>query len=202
LSAQAADLLGLRAGIPVSYGGGDAACATRGACILGMERCTQLLVQVLGYATLTESPVPDPLMRMQLFLDLEGQLFNVCGTVQSAGIALDWVQNLFAQQSKSQTKDYNDLETDLRKLPIGSHGVLFLPYLMGERTPYWDAHARGAYIGLSLSTGRHEFLRSTYEGVAFALADVMHVLRDLQLPVNRFILLGVQFVARCGKNHS
>ncbi len=190
LSIQAAELLGLKSGIPVSYGGGDAACATRGAGVSGMGEAYAAIGSSAWISTLSESPVPDPMMRMQHFLDLEGEQFNICGTVQSAGIALDWAQNLFAQEYKTESESYKDLEANLRKLPIGSWGVLFLPYLMGERTPHWDAYARGAYIGLSLSTDKYGLLRSTYEGVAFALADIMHIFKELHLPINRFTLLG------------
>lgn len=190
LSKESAVLLGLTEGIPVSVGGGDAACATRGAGVLGSRQAYGAIGSSAWISTLTEKPVPDQLMRMQHFLDLEGLLYNVCGTVQSAGIALDWIRHLLGETPTKTMNSYEMAEELLRAVPIGSSGVLFIPYLMGERTPYWDANARGAYIGLSLSTDKPTLLRATYEGVAFALRDCMHVYGELGIDIRSFTLLG------------
>lgn len=189
LVGEVAGLLGLRAGIPVSYGGGDAACATRGAGVSTPGQGYAALGSSAWVSTLAQQPQFDDKMRMQHFLDLEGELCNVCGTVQSASIALDWIRQLLKRHGSGR-EDLNVIEGRLEKLPVGSMGVLFLPYLMGERTPHWDARARGAYIGLSLSTDTDTLIRATYEGVAFALADCMDVYDDLALPIRQFTLLG------------
>jgi xylulokinase len=190
LSRESAVLLGLTEGIPVSVGGGDAACATRGAGVLGTRQAYGAIGSSAWISTLSEAPVPDNRMRMQHFLDLEGRLYNVCGTVQSAGIALDWIRHLLGETPSGTSESYGVSEELLRTIPIGSSGVLFIPYLMGERTPYWDASARGAYIGLSLSTDKKTLLRATYEGVAFALRDCMKVYGELGIDIRSFTLLG------------
>lgn len=190
LSRESAVLLGLTEGIPVSVGGGDAACATRGAGVLGTRQAYGAIGSSAWISTLSEDPVPDQLMRMQHFLDLEGRLYNVCGTVQSAGIALDWIRHLLGETPSGSSESYGISEELLRTVPIGSSGVLFIPYLMGERTPHWDANARGAYIGLSLSTDKRTLLRATYEGVAFALRDCMDVYGELGIDIQSFTLLG------------
>ncbi|OHD33581.1 MAG: hypothetical protein A2Y31_02200 [Spirochaetes bacterium GWC2_52_13] len=190
LSRESAVMMGLTEGIPVSVGGGDAACATRGAGVLGTRQAYGAIGSSAWISTLAENPVPDQLMRMQHFLDLEGRLYNVCGTVQSAGIALDWIRHLLGENPSETSDSYEISEGLLRSVPIGSSGVLFIPYLMGERTPHWDANARGAYIGLSLSTDKPTLLRATYEGVAFALRDCMNVYAELGIDIRSFTLLG------------
>lgn len=189
LHREAASVLGLKAGIPVSYGGGDAACATRGAGVARPGQSYAALGSSAWVSTLAPQVVSDERMRMQHFLDLEGQLCNVCGTVQSASIALDWIRHLL-KRHELDGDGHDVVEARLERLPVGNSGVLFLPYLMGERTPHWDARARGAYIGLSLSTDADTLIRATYEGIAYALADCMDVYDDLGLPINRFTLLG------------
>lgn len=185
LTEEAARLLGLNQGIPVSYGGGDAACATRGAFVTSPGEAYAAIGSSAWVSVLSSHPVPDAKMRMQHFFDLDGKLVNVCGTVQSAGIAIDWAMGLLGKQS---TRD--DMETMASQVKPGSSNVLFLPYLMGERTPHWDSFAHGAYIGMSLSTDAATMLRATYEGVAFALGECVSVYDDLGLQLDKFTLLG------------
>jgi xylulokinase len=188
LSREAASLLSLPAGIPVSAGGGDGSCATRGALLRGGGEAYISLGSSAWASVLADKPVFDPKRRIQNFFDLDGFSCNICGTVQCAGIALDWAFDLL--WGKDTRQDYRAVEDELEELPPGSGGILFLPYLMGERTPHWDAAARGLFIGLSLSSGRNAVLRSVYEGVAFALKDIIAVYDDLGLPVDSLTLLG------------
>ncbi|MDR1587260.1 MAG: hypothetical protein LBS57_07385 [Treponema sp.] len=188
LSREAASLLSLPAGIPVSAGGGDASCATRGALLRGDNEAYISLGSSAWASVLSGRPVFDPKRRIQNFFDLDGFSCNICGTVQCAGIALDWVFDLLWGENTRQ--DYRAIEEELEAAPAGSGGILFLPYLMGERTPHWDAAARGLFIGLSLSSGRNAVLRSVYEGVAFALKEIVAVYDDLGLPIDRLTLLG------------
>lgn len=192
LSATAAAALGLKAGTPVVTGGGDAACATRGAGIRDAAAAYACVGSSAWISTLLPRPAPDP--RMQNFFDLDGVRCNLCGTVQSAGIAVDWALGLVSglrKEGGAQKKvDFAAVEEAVGAVPAGADGVLFVPYLMGERTPYWDADARGAFIGFSLYHDRNTLLRSVYEGVAFALRDVLEVYRDLGLGVAELTLLG------------
>jgi xylulokinase len=187
LSKEAAAILGLPSGIPVSLGGGDAACATRGSGIAGGGEAYISLGSSAWVSRLAPAPVLDPRRRLQNFFDLDGSSCNVCGTLQSAGIALDWARGLFRE---TETGDYRRLEQDLEAVPPGSEGVIFLPYLMGERTPHWDASARGAFIGLSLSSNSKTLLRAVYEGTAFGLKDITDVYADIAMPIDVLVLLG------------
>jgi xylulokinase len=188
LSREAALLLSLPAGIPVSAGGGDGSCATRGALLCGGSEAYISLGSSAWASVLSDKPIFDPKRRIQNFFDLDGLSCNICGTVQCAGIALDWAFDLLWGENTQQ--NYRAIEEELEELPPGCGGILFLPYLMGERTPHWDAAARGLFIGLSLSSERKAVLRSVYEGVAFALKDIITVYDDLGFPVNSLTLLG------------
>ncbi|MDR0759243.1 MAG: hypothetical protein LBF74_03940 [Treponema sp.] len=189
ISKEAAAVLGLKPGIPVSVGGGDAACATRGSGVSGSGQAYISLGSSAWVSRLSSAPVLDPKRRMQNFFDLDGRSCNVCGTLQSAGSAVDWAFRLL-RGSESVSSDYRQIEKDLDTVPPGSEGVIFLPYLMGERTPHWDASARGLFIGLSLSSGPQSLLRSVYEGIAFGLKEIIDIYGDLSMPIDSLILLG------------
>jgi xylulokinase len=180
LSTQAAELLGLSAGLPVSTGGGDAASATRGAFIDGPNRGYLCLGTSAWISTLSVTMVTDPAMRLQHFFDLDGRMINLCATVQSAGSAIQWARSLLWDSS-----EYRDEHASTQ-----SAGVLFLPYLQGERTPHWDATSRGLFFGLSLSTTKSAMMRAVYEGVCFALREALEVYGDLNLLFESFTLMG------------
>jgi xylulokinase len=127
---------------------------------------------------------------MQNFFDLDGHSCNVCGTLQSAGIAVDWALRLLLGSESDDSADYRRIEGELEAVPPGSEGVIFLPYLMGERTPHWDASARGMFIGLSLSSSPQTLLRAVYEGTAFGLKEIIDIYADLSMPIDSLILLG------------
>lgn len=190
LSKEAATVLGLTQGIPVSLGGGDASCATRGSGISGSRQAYVSLGSSAWVSRLSPAPVLDPKRRIQNFFDLDGRSCNVCGTLQSAGIALDWAIRLLGGDKMEDPLDYRRLEKDLEAVPPGSDGVIFLPYLMGERTPHWDASARGMFIGLSLSSNPKTLLRSVYEGIAFGLKEIIDIYGALSMPIDSLILLG------------
>jgi len=183
LSREAARALGLAEGLPVVFGGGDAACATRGAGVTDTSSAYANIGSSAWISTLAEGPVMDPAMRMQNFCDLDGRKCNVCGTVQSAGIAVDWALSLISG-------DRAAMDEAVSSVPPGSDGILFAPYLMGERTPHWDANARGCFVGLSLYHGRAALIRAVYEGVAFALRDVFGIYRELGMSPCGLTLLG------------
>jgi xylulokinase len=185
LSPEAAQLLGLPSGIPVCYGSGDASCATRGALVASFSHAYAAVGSSAWVSVLTDHITEDPEMRMQHFYDIEGELINVCGTVQSAGSALDWAAELLAPDLS-----FEQIEKMAATLGDAPSPVLFLPYLSGERTPWWDAFARGAFVGLSANTDAATLLRSVYDGIAFALKQCVKVYSHLSISVKQFSLLG------------
>ncbi|NQT60733.1 MAG: hypothetical protein HQ557_17305 [Bacteroidetes bacterium] len=188
---EAAGLLGLPVGLPVFAGGGDAACSTRGAGVSGMTTAMNYIGSSSWISLLASQPLLDERMRIQNFFDIDGEHYTVCGTVQSAGIALDWmIDGLDGGESSKMGRNYRRFEDFAASSGADAHGIIFLPYLMGERTPHWNQNLRGAFLGLSLGHGRNDIIRSVFEGIAFALRDVLQVFLENNLAVNELSLTG------------
>lgn len=183
LSKEASMLLGLEQGIPISMGAGDASCATRGAGIKDSTKAYICIGSSAWISTLVSQVIPDKEMRLQNFFDLDGNHINSCGTVQCAGVAFDWIFKTLSIQREQ-------VETHISQCEPGSNGILFTPYLLGDRSPYWDSKARGSFMGISLSQSRFDIAQSVYEGVAFALKTVLDVYTELGLDYESLTILG------------
>src|SRR3712207_1652870 len=103
--------------------------------------------------------------------------------VQNAGLALEWARKVL-------NVSWDEAYAEAFSVPPGAEGVVFLPYLSGERTPHFDPSARGAWIGLGLDHGRAHLLRATLEGVAFALREGLEALEEAGTPVPGLGLAG------------
>lgn len=192
---EAASLLGIKSGIPVVVGGGDAACATRGAGVRKIGEAYNNIGSSSWISILNESPVLDEKARTLNFYDMDGQNCNACGTVQCAAISYDWVINNIAANEIKYAKEnnlnvYDYIDSLAEKSPVGSNGVFFLPYLMGERTPLWDKNTRGGFIGFTLFNKKSDLIRAAYEGIAYALRSVLEVFEDNNVEVDRLTLVG------------
>ena len=195
LSKEAASILGLRTGIPVVVGGGDGACATKGAGVTKMGMAYNYIGSSSWISTMSKKPILDEQARIFNFCDLDGIHYNVTGTVQCATISYDWVMENLGKHEKELAIQTNqnifELIQGLAKAsPIGSRGVFFLPYLMGERTPYWDENTKGGFIGFTLFHDRKDLFRSVYEGIAYALKSVLDVFEENHLNVEELNLIG------------
>lgn len=190
LSVQSAGLLGLPSGLPVFAGGGDASCSARGAGIGDFKTAQNYIGSSSWISLLSPKPLLDRGMRIQNFFDLDGESYNVCGTVQCAGIALDWMIDELGGIVSGEGRDYLSIESAAAHSAPGADGIFFLPYLMGERTPHWNQNLKGCFLGLSLSHGRNDMVRSVFEGIAMALRDVLEVFEDNGLPVDTLSLTG------------
>lgn len=175
VTAQAAEATGLRAGTPVIAGAGDNAAA---ATALGLSSARPELGSVsLGtsgviFAPIRE-PTPDPEGRVHLFCHADGT-YHLLGVTLAAAGSMQWLRDtLFPGRSFAEMVDMST------RSPIGANGVVFHPYLAGERTPHMDPDLRGAWRGLSLATGPEDLVRSVLEGVSFGLRDALEVVRPL-----------------------
>ena len=172
LTAEAAGAMGLPEGLPVAAGAGDTAAAALGTGLFG-EGTAQLTVGTGGQIVAPrELASGDPGRRTHLFRAAHEEpsgRFYAMAAVQNAGLALEWVLETLGA---SWEEAYNEAFA----VPPGSGGVLFLPYLSGERTPHFDPAARGAWVGLGLGHGRAHMLRAAFEGVAFALREGLEAL--------------------------
>lgn len=107
---------------------------------------------------------------------LTDSIFVSGGAVNNGGIAVNWLLANFLDKSGLTSKDYDELFDAIATVPAGSDGLIFLPYLYGERAPLWDAKASGAYLNIKPVHGQAHFLRAALEGVCFALNDVLKTL--------------------------
>ena len=172
LTAEAASELGLRRGLPVATGAADTAAAMLGVGLL-RPGPVQLTIGTGGQiVTPKECPDPDPSLRTHLYRGALPGLWYSMAAIQNAGLALEWVRKVLGVS-------WREVYEEAFVVPPGSGGVVFLPYLSGERTPRFDPGARGAWTGLGLDHTRAHLLRAALEGVAFALREGLEALEDL-----------------------
>lgn len=172
ISGEAAAATDLRAGTPVVAGGGDQAAAA-----VGVGAVTPGVVSLsLGtsgvvFAT-TDGALIEPRGRLHSFCHAVPERWHVMGVMLSAAGSLRWYRD-----SVAPGVDFDDLIEEAGGAPPGSDGLLFLPYLTGERTPHPDPLARGGFVGLTVQHGRAHLTRAVLEGVAFGLRDSLELMR-------------------------
>lgn len=185
VTAEAAALTGLAEGTPVVAGGGDQASSAVGNGIVepGVVSCT-LGTSGVVFAHM-ERPNYDAAGRVHTFCHAVKGKWHVMGVTQGAGLSLQWYRGQFEPNAS-----YDELTAEASKSPLGAHGLFWLPYLMGERTPHLDATARGGWIGITAKHTRADLLRSLLEGVAFSQKDCLDIIESLEVPVNSVRLSG------------
>jgi xylulokinase len=173
VNAQAAELTGLIASTPVVAGGGDQAAQAVGVGAVqpGIVALT-LGTSGVVFAT-TQSPLIEPQGRLHAFCHAIPGRWHLMGVMLSAAGSLRWYRDtLFPEVS------FDELVAEAESAPAGSEGLLFLPYLTGERTPYPDPLARGAWVGLTVRHKRSHMTRAVLEGVAFGLKDSFALIKS------------------------
>jgi xylulokinase len=182
VTAEAAAASGLAEGIPVAIGGGDGACATCGAGVVSEGEAYLCLGTSAWMATASRTPLFDPGQRTFTFCHFTRGLFFPCGSMQAAGGSLAWFMNAFPAAGNAESSDgvdrYEAANHEAAAIPAGCEGLLFLPYLMGERSPWWNSRARGSFVGLSMLHGRPHLLRAVMEGVALNMRVIADAFRE------------------------
>lgn len=187
---DAANDLGLRAGLPVVAGGADAPLAALAAGVI--DPLTMLLTLSSGSQVLTPllAPAVDPLGRTHTWcscLDFGARWYQMGATLAS-GLALQWLRDQVFVLGESST--YGELDGWAKATAPGAAGLLFLPYLAGERTPHMDAQARAVFLGLTTDHGRGHLVRAVMEGATFALYDASRILFASGSAPERIVLAG------------
>ncbi len=173
-----ADEVGLNAGTPVVIGGGDGCCAATGAGVIQAGRAYNYIGSSSWIALATDKPIYDPTMRTFTWAHLIPNMFSPCGTMQAAGASYAWARNELApievQLAKEQNISVYEFMNQVAEVsPVGSSGLLYLPYLLGERSPRWNTKARGAFIGLNIRHTRADMIRSVLEGITLNLRVIL-----------------------------
>jgi xylulokinase len=178
ISSEAAQATGLTAGTPVAAGAGDQGAGAVGMGILepGSVSATIGTSGVVFAATV--APTRDPQGRLHTFCHAVPGRWHVMGVTQAAGLSLRWLRETLAQE-----QTYDDLTSAAATVPAGSDGLLWTPYLLGERTPHLDSTATAAFVGITATTTRAHFTRAVLEGVAYSLKDTFTLFAELGIPV-------------------
>ena len=191
----AATATGLAEGTPIVGGAGDNPAAAIG---------TGIVKEGSAFTTIGSSAVVYAVSD-EIRIDMQGRVHSLCASVpgkwtvmsctQAAGLSLKWLRdNCFIAETLEAGKNGIDIYTVMTdmasKVPVGAERLLFLPYLMGERSPHPNPNCRGVFFGLSAMHGREHIVRSVLEGVAFSQLECVEVFRDMGVPINDMTLTG------------
>jgi xylulokinase len=190
VSAEGAAATGLKAGTPVVAGGGDQAAGAVGMGIVRPGAVSATIGTSGVVFAATDRPALERGGRVHTFCHAVPGRWHVMGVTLSAGQSLRWFRDRFGAGRDDGRDPYDRLTDEAAMVPAGCDGVLWAPYLMGERTPHLDPHARAALVGLSASHTRGHVVRALLEGVAFSLQDTFTLFQEMQVPVDTVRLGG------------
>ncbi len=190
LTPRVADQIGLTAGTPVVAGGGDQSAGAVGMGIVKPGTVSATIGTSGVVFAATDQPTLDPEGRVHTFCHAVPNRWHTMGVTQAAGLSLSWFRSRFGAGEDDGRNPYDRLTDEAATAPTGSDGVLWAPYLMGERTPYLDSNARGALVGLTATHTRAHVVRAILEGVAFSLQDSFTILEAMKVPVHEIRLGG------------
>jgi xylulokinase len=185
ISTAGAAATGLAAGTPVAAGAGDQGAGAVGMGIVAPGAVSATIGTSGVVFAATGSPTLDPLGRLHTFCHAVPGLWHVMGVTNGAGLSLRWLRDTFFPNTP-----YDTLTAEAANIPPGSDGMMWAPYLFGERTPYLDPQARAAFTGITASHTRAHFTRAVMEGVAFSLRDTLTLFAGLHIPVTSIRLGG------------
>ena len=195
LTKDASAVLGLPSGIPVIIGGGDGPCATVGAGASKHGDCYNIYGTSSWTSLTTNTPLYDREKRTFIINHLDENLYMGLGTMQSAGGSFEWLNGWLGGIEKLisagiDLQSYSILSLEAERSDAGSKGVLFLPYLMGERSPYWDTEVKGAFLGLTRVAGRNEIIRAVLEGTVYHLKLILDILEENSSNIKEVRVIG------------
>ena len=181
ISGAGAAATGLQKGTPVVAGAGDQAAGAIGVGVVSPGTVSATIGTSGVVLAATDRPALDSRGRVHTFCHAVPGRWIAMGVTQAAGLSLRWFRDQFGSGDRRQS--YASLTAEAASAPPGCDGVLWAPYLMGERTPYLDPAARGMLVGLAASHTRGHVIRAILEGVAFSLRDTFTIFREMEVPV-------------------
>ena len=193
--AAVADDVGVAAGTPVVIGGGDGACAAAGAGVIEEGSAYNYVGSSSWIAISTPKPIYDPDYRTFTFGHVIPDMVMPTGTMQAAGASYQWTRDqlsLFKRETAERLgiSPYELINLEIAQVAAGAERLFFLPYLMGERSPRWNPHARGAFVGLTIRHSRAHMYRAVLEGVTMNLRVILDAFRDQGTKINAMRLIG------------
>jgi xylulokinase len=193
--AEVADEVGVAAGTPVVIGGGDGACAAAGAGVITEGSAYNYLGSSSWIALSTPKPIYDPDYRTFTFGHVIPNMVMPTGTMQAAGASYQWTRDQLARLEKEVAarlgiSAYELINLQIENVAAGSEGLFYLPYLLGERSPRWNPHARGAFIGLTIRHTYAHMFRAVLEGVTMNLRVILDAFRNQGTTIEAMRVIG------------
>jgi gluconokinase len=184
-----ATLLGIPQTTPFVIGASDGCCANLGSHVTDSGTAALTIGTSGAVRITTPKPVYD-YQAMHFNYLLNEKTYVSGGAVNNGGILIDWLLRKFLNITDIQPDSYKTLFKTIDTIPAGSLGLIFLPYLYGERAPIWDANSSGAYLNIQPQHGQAHFLRAGLEGVCYALNDVLHSLEQSSEKITQINISG------------
>ncbi len=187
--------LGLIAGTPVVIGGGDGASAAVGAGAVTEGPAYNYIGSSSWISFAAPRPIYDPKQRFFNLAHMVPGLFVPCGTMQAAGGSYQWLRREICQIEGRESEEtgvdvYEIMNRRASESVPGAHGLLFLPYLQGERSPHWNPKARGGFVGLQITHTRADLIRAVLEGIGLNLRTILHAYLEAGARIDEMIVIG------------
>jgi len=193
VTVDASKVTGLQEGTPVVCGTSDSAIEDYGAGAVRPGQCILKLATAGNVNVMTQIAHPNP-QTLTYSHVIPGMWYTVAAT-STAASSMRWFRDTFCGEELIRSKQagispYQLMEEQACKIPVGADGLFFHPYLMGERSPYWDSKLRASFTGATMAHKKGHFIRAVMEGVAFSLKDCFRLIEGMGLDVSEFILIG------------
>ena len=191
---KVAEECGLAPGTKVVVGGGDGMCASVGAGSVSEGKTYNCLGSSSWICTTSKTPIYDEQYRTFNWAHIVPGMIGPCGTMQAAGASFSWLKNEVCTLETERglqngISPYELINEQIKGSRPGANGLLFLPYLMGERSPRWNANARGAFVGLKMEHRRADMLRSVVEGIGLNLNIILQIMKQ-HIPIEEMTVIG------------
>jgi gluconokinase len=185
-----AKLFNIRKEIPFIIGSSDGCLANLGSGAVEQGE-TALTIGTSGAVRMTVNNGLELPVKNKLFLyPLTDDLYVSGGAINNGGIVLQWLSEFFSDKDEPEEDNYTHLLSLAEKVRPGAEGLFFLPYLLGERAPIWDANAKGVLVGLTLKHKKGHVVRAAMEGVCYTLAQLVNKLEKTYSPINAINVSG------------
>ncbi len=187
--------IGIAAGTPVVIGGGDGSCAATGAGVIREGAAYNYIGSSSWIGLATKKPIYDPEMRTFNWAHLVPDLYSPNGTMQTAGGSYQWTRDQLCSLETNLAKQsgispYELMNQKAEQSPPGARGLIFMPYLLGERCPRWNPNARGAFVGLTMSHTRSDMIRAVLEGIALNLRVILEAFQNQGAKIDAMRVIG------------
>lgn len=183
VTAEAAEVCGLKKGTPVVMGAGDGGCGAIGAGCISNNSTYCCMGTSAWIAHISDKPIFDTEMKLVNWAHAVPGLVSTNGTMQCAGTSYSWMKENLCRMERELARVgggsiYDYINKGIESAPAGCNGLYYMPYLCGERCPRWDAYAKGGFYGLKMENTHEDMIRSVVEGIGYNMRVILDIMRD------------------------